>query len=799
MGSVLKRFVLLLLIMLGIALTYIFTTFKFDSGKEVELRLQDSHGSLVSLSFSNNMVTAIQGETDLAAFFGVGYAHARDRLWQLEVQRRFAKGELSAVFGEDTVTIDAQMRALGLYHAAEKALQSLSPQAQNSLKAYAAGINYYLAQSAQLPPEFVLLDVYPDPWQPLDTLAMAKLLAYNLSDGMWQDLTRFSSLRILDKQAQFELFYSHCQDAYQTLASPSAGTEQINLASLTNLHTALEQQRLRGGQYVGSNAWAVAAKHTQSGHAIVSGDPHLGLKAPSPWYAVSVKGDKIDAAGMSLTGIPVVIFGQNKQVAWTATNMMADTQDLQLERINPQNRSQYWYQGQWQEFSYRTEYIAVRAQFPEALRPASPARKITIRETLNGPVINDVFGISDTPMSLRWTALLDRDTSYDAFYQLNYARNWQDFRDALGLLTAPALNFLYGDIDGLIGYQAAGLLPRKTTPLGLYPVADDGVAESWQSFIPFTELPSTFNPDSGILVSANNRITNADYPYYISCDWAPDFRKDRITQLLEEKINQGVKLTAGDMQVIQTDEFSADALVLRTYLSQIEARSETQRQAIDLITSWDGQMSAHSNAATVFYVWAKHIRNGLFGDDFQLSYRLDSVAEQQWLSNLYRNTSYTQVATALTEQADLWCTKQCNEVVLDALDSAIAELRKQLGSDMSDWLWGDIHQTVYFHDPFSRVDLLKPLFEIRNSTGGGPNTIKVSVPNYVDSVGYERRFGVSHRQIMVVDGSYHQHLFSNSTSQTGNPLSFSYSAGSDEMNGDQYQPISNPSSTRKVQ
>ncbi|KZN45927.1 penicillin acylase family protein [Pseudoalteromonas luteoviolacea] len=799
MGSVLKRFVLLLLIILGIVLTYIFTTFKFDNGKEVELNLSDPHGSLVSLSLGNNMVTAIEGETDLAAFFGVGYAHARDRLWQLEVQRRFAKGALSAVFGADTVTIDAQMRALGLYSAAEKALQSLSPQAQSSLKAYAEGINYYLKEHAQLPPEFVLLDVTPEPWQPLDTLAMTKLLAYDLSDSMWQDLTRFSSLQVLDEQAQLGLFYSHCEDVYQTQTTPLAGPEQINLLSLTNLHTTLEQQRLKGGQYVGSNAWAVAAKHTESGHAIVSGDPHLGLKAPSPWYAVSVQGDKIDAAGMSLVGIPVVIFGQNKQLAWSATNMMADTQDLQLERVNPQDRSQYWYQGQWQEFSYRTEYIEVRAQFPQALRPVSPARKITIRETLNGPVINDVFGISDTPMSLRWTALLDRDTSYDAFYQLNYAQNWQDFRGALGLLTAPALNFLYGDVNGQIGYQAAGLLPRKTTPMGLHPVAGDGVMASWQNFIPYTEMPSIFNPDSGILVSANNRITSSDYPYYISCDWAPDFRKDRITQLLEEKINQGTKLTVEDMQVIQADEFSTDALALQTYLSQVEAQSEEQRQAIALIASWDGQMSAHSNAAAVFFVWARHIRNGLFGDDFQLSYRLDGMADQQWLSNLYRNTSYTQVATALTEQAELWCTGQCTEVVLDALDKAIAELSKQLGNDMNSWLWGDIHQTVYFHDPFSQVDLLKPLFEIRNNTGGGPNTIKVSAPNYVDSVGYERRFGVSHRQIMVVDGTYQQHVFSNSTSQTGNPLSLSYSAGSDEMNGEQYQPISNPSNTRNVQ
>ncbi|MDP5130110.1 MAG: penicillin acylase family protein [Paraglaciecola sp.] len=462
-------------------------------------------------------IPSIKAKTDQDAFFAVGYMHAQDRLWQLELQRRMAQGRLSEVFGKSASGFDIYIRTLRIYNTAIESLPALSPAAQESLQAYADGINSWLAQAKQLPLEFTLLDIKPEPWQPADSLAWVKMFGLSMSGNFQEDLNRLMLTETLGKAKVNTLYGVDSKQQVAAITKAPQDTMAV-LAQLSQLSQDLHSQWNFGGKHIGSNAWVVAAQHSKNGRAILANDPHLNMELPSMWYIVDVQGEHFHTTGMSMVGSPLVMLGRNKHIAWGATNMLADTMDLYFEQINPQNTNQYRRGDQWLDFNIRTELIKVKADFPAFLREPLEPLKIQIRETDHGPVISDLISEIRQPLSLRWVGGQIGDTSFEAFYRLIYAHDWDSFNDALSFHRSPAMNLFYIDQKDNIGYLGTGDIPIRGRGNGSIPVPGWDPEYTWSGFIPKNEMPVSLNPSQGYLLSANNQVTNSTYPYFISED-----------------------------------------------------------------------------------------------------------------------------------------------------------------------------------------------------------------------------------------------------------------------------------------
>lgn len=732
----------------------------------------------VSISRDKYGAVHINAKTDEDAFLALGWAHAQDRIWQMELQKRLARGELSALFGKEYIAVDAHMRTLALYQSAESAWLALSPNAKKSLTAYSAGVNAWLKSNQSLPIEFKVFGIDSSGWSELDSLALSKVFALNLSDSMWSEISRFFAKQYLSGTQFSELFTSYPEDG--PLVIDAKKDTVSNLLSMLEFQEKLQDRFKIGGRYVGSNAWVVSAKNSSSGHPILANDPHLGIKIPSIWYKASLKGSKLNSSGMTMVGLPIIIFGHNENIAWGATNMMADDQDLYFEQINGQNPNQYFERGQWKDFDIQKQYIDVRADFPALLKEKIKPVTINVRKTVRGPVISDVFGVFGRPVSLQWTALDRNDTTYESFYLINYASNWMEFNSALSHHVAPALNFLYIDKESNIGYSAAGKIPVRSKGVGITPALGGTGEYEWIGYIPFEELPKSFNPEKGFIISANNKIVPDDYPYHISSEWAPPARAKRIEQLIKSTMERQGSLTFEDMKKMQSDVVSYDAKKLVQVLNSIKTKTSIQKKAQGYIANWNGEMSSGSQAASIFFSWSRHLRELLYKDNFQLSY--GHASQEALLRRVFVNVTYDQIADAISNTSGSnWCdnvntktVEECNELILNALDMSINELSKLKGSDMEDWKWGNILTAVYSHEPFSATNFLKPFFERRIESSGGPNTVNVSAAKYVESKGFEQYFGAGFRQIISISREETNYIYINSTGQSGNVFSQHY-------------------------
>ena len=730
----------------------------------VQIR-RDAHG-----------VPYIDARTDAGAFFAAGYVHAQDRLWQLELQRRMVDGRLSEVFGRASINNDIWLRTLGLREAARAQWTRLTPEAQQSLTAYAAGINAFLAEKHPLPAEFRLLGVEPEPWTVYDSLAWNQMFALTLGGNFREEISRFVAAQYLPQSKLAALYPGYPATAPLTVTADERRKAE-SLVAVADLQQQLESQLKLGGKYVGSNGWVVSGKLTQNGQSILANDPHLALQMPSLWYALRMKGDHLNVAGMTLVGLPVVIFGENGDVAWGGTNMMADQQDLYFERVNPQNPTEYEVDGKWEKFTTRSEEIKVRNEFPAALRGPLEPVTIEVRGTRHGPVISDQFRVFDEAVSLRWAAYDADGSSYEGFYRVNYARDWQSFNAAFANYVAPALNLLYSDRQGNIGYVGVGRIPVRAKGEGTLPVPGWNDEYAWTGTIPFAAMPRSFNPPKGFIVNANNRITGDDYPYFISHGWAPETRAARIQQLLEQKLAKQ-KLTAADMGAIQGDVGNAPSKALVNVLSTVGTRDDEQRDAIRTLRAWNGSMDRNSVGAALYYSWDYQLRQAIFGDELAGPWNQRDKTRQ--IDSLDQQLTDEQLAALLRTDTQGWCddrrtelVETCEMAMAKSLRKSLRDLERTHGSSMSGWTWGALHQTRYEHTPFSQTNTLRRLFERRIANGGAPNSVNVASASYRDTEGYVQSFGAGFRQIVSL-GKNEEHLYMNSTGQSGNVMSAHY-------------------------
>lgn len=763
------RFFVFAVLPLAILLGTVFLHFRSSVPEISGISRIDGLDGQLSISRDAHGVAYISAKTDRDVYFAMGYAHAQDRLWQLYLYRRIARGGLSEIFGREMLQQDILFRTLDLYGAAERSWSALSPEAQSSLLAYASGINTWLKSNKNLPPEFALLNVVPEQWQPADSLAVMKIFAFNLSGNMVQELERVAARRVLDPVRMQALFPGYPAGAPLTIADANEGGK---LTPLLSLQRQVEQQLQLGGRFVGSNAWAVAGRWTEDGSPLLANDPHMSLPMPSLWYAVSQSGDKLESKGMSLIGLPLVIFGANGHIAWGGTNMMADAQDIYVEQIDAADPGRYRRSdGAWAPIASHDTLIPVKAEFPAQLRAAPEPVKVRIRKTENGPLISDAVGVLDYPAALRWTALDDDDTSYEAFYRLAYADDWPKFRQALARHVAPALNMLYADKAGNIGYVGAGRIPVRKTGKGAFPVNGGDAQFGWRGYVPAQEMPFSLNPARGYIVSANNKVVDDTYPHFLTDDWAPPARARRIEQMLQAHIAAGKRMSIDDMQRMQSDLLNLEATQLLPLLAATKPSGARQAEALRYLASWNGEMRLDSQAAAIYSVWMPHLRRAVFGAALQDHWSKNGADPA--LDSVIRNAPLDALDQALRGGGPEWCgapgPAACEKALQRSLDLALLELSKVGGSDMSQWKWGDLHGIHFRHLPFGDVKLLGPLFSRRAASGGAPATVNATSSTRQASGRYVQTFGAAFRQVVRLgDGAQ---VYINSTGQSGHPLS----------------------------
>lgn len=751
-----------------------------------------------TVEFDDYGVPLVKAATDRDAFFIQGYLHASERMWQMELQRRLVQGRLSEVFGGEMVPNDRWMRTLGLRRAAEDTWRATGPEGRAVLQAYAEGVNAWLQIASTLPPEFLAFGVRPDPWKPADSLAIQKLFALELAQNMYAEIDRVSTLRMVTPE-KLRTFYPHDPDLKGYLPQaiqapvPAAAVGSGHFRDFRDAYARLESDWGVGARFSGSNAWVVSGTLTRSGAPLLAGDPHLATRLPSVWYAVQLHGERLHVEGMSLAGIPGILMGRNAKVAWAATNLMADQQDLfALEVPEDDNRNHRTKNGP-EPIAISEETLKIRPDFPAFLNKEIEPVDIRVRRTRIGPLVSDALASTDGTYALRWSALDPDDRSFEAFLGLQYAQDWQAFRNALRMLKAPGLTFVYADGEGNIGSQVAGALPRRGYGEGVLPLPAYDPAHGWLHYIPFDQLPSSYNPPTGMIASANGRVNIPGLPA-ISHEWAPSVREERILALLRAHTHGGGKLDVQAMSTMQNDVYDAGAARFVQFSAKNgmreavvagapeDIRGLVEKGAAEVFT-WDGRFAPDSAGATVYHYWLVETKKRIFAELNPGGWSLD---RNPLARSLMLSVEEDELLRILRGENDQWCVRRmrdrinCQKELVDGFHAAVAAVRDMTKSqDPSGWRWGTVARIHYIHQPLGRIKALEWLLNDERPMLGSKDTLSVADAQEDEAGGRTQTFGVSSRQIfdMARPGGY----YVLPTGQSGHFLDAHYDDMADEF------------------
>jgi penicillin G amidase len=759
-----------LVLLLTLGLFYGRLSLPVEEGRIVLAGLTDA----VKIISDEHGVPHIFAKTDHDAFFALGYVHAQNRLWQMESQRRFGQGRLSEVLGKSLLQTDKFMRTLGLYRVAQENLRHLDTNSIASLEAYAAGVNAWIDEQHVLPVEFHVLGFRPEPWQPQDSLLQIKLMALNLDRNYRLELAFSSLTKSLGVKRASQLRAGYPQQAVRV--TEESGLSQQDIDRLAALNERTDRLFRLAGEAAGSNAWVISGQYTQSGKPMLANDPHLKTQLPSIWYLAELHGDKLHVSGATIPGLPLVLTGHNAAIAWGVTALNADSQDIFLERTHVENDNLYQVDGQWEPVSIEKQQIRIRADFPELLNKPLAAVTWAVRSTRHGPLISDALGKLDAPMALKWCALKADDISYSAFLGINYAQDWGAFRAALEMYTAPTLNFVYADKNGNIGYAAGGEVPLRRSGDGSLPVPAWTSEFDWVGVVPRSELPHSFNPPSGYIVTANNQIHDNHYPYFISRDWAPGYRAEQITSLIADKVKAARKLTVADLIRMQGDQKNLQAAqVLRLFLS-VSPTTARQQQAVEYLRHWDLQSGEQSIAASIYHAWLRRFSASIL----EQAMKADALHQQRDREPAYDRIYPIFLSELAAGRMQDWCdipdtvqVESCSDRALSSLDAALKDLGQIGGGQMDDWQWGKVHSTHYPHSLFTNIKVLDSIFDRSIGHAGDAFTVDVASAVFSKEKGFQDDASASYRQVLDV-ADWSRSYFINNTGQSGNVFSRHY-------------------------
>jgi penicillin G amidase len=678
--------------------------------------------------------------------FAQGYVTAADRLWQMDLMRRTARGELAEVLGRDALQQDRTHRIYGFTQVAEAELAGASSEARAILEAYARGVNAYIESldAKSLPPEFQILQYRPRPWTPADSLLIVKLF-FEVLSGTWEtDLMRSALAGLPAEKREWLLPESSTLDVLVVGSDtkrragrprPSASNIRTDLATLRAVNEmretterALERLGLTGLNREASNNWVVSGKRTRSGKPLLANDPHLPPSAPSIWHMVHLSAPGLRVAGVTSPGLPGVVIGHNERIAWGFTNVGPDVSDLYLEKFDASNPRRYMTPAGWREAEVRREEIRVRKGFTST---ETETQTLEVTVTRHGPV---VFEREGKRYALRWTALDPKLNSAEGFSSINTAGNWTEFQTALSRYTAPMQNMVYADVDGHIGYTAAGRVPLRKSGDGSLPYDGSTDAGEWTGYIPFEKLPRLFDPPSGIIVTANQRIVGSDYPYFLTREWAAPYRARRILELLEAKR----QLTADDFRAIQGDNFSIPGAIfareavkllsgtpppadINSSAEEPNRTEERWKAMLASLRNWDGLITPTSTVAPLVAEMRLAFRRRMLA----AALGADLAKEYNW------GNSGTLIDRLIQERPRDWLPKNFptyDSLLTSCWIDARKALTERLGADDTQWTWGR-YSPVSFAHPLARVPLVGQQFLIPPfaPAGTGANLTTVNV------------------------------------------------------------------------
>ncbi|NLU70048.1 penicillin acylase family protein [Streptomyces sp. HNM0574] len=731
----------------------------------------------VTVKRDGNGIPQLYADSSDDLFRAQGYVQAQDRFWEMDVRRHMTSGRLSEMFGEEQVETDAFLRTLGWRKVAEQEYRMLSPETKKYLQSYSAGVNAYLKEhkgsAASL--EFAALDIShdyePHKWSPVDSVAWLKAMAWDLRGNMADETDRALMSSRLTKEQIEDLYpeypyernkpiveggsVSPGSDTFDPQGQGGAGASSASAkeaaqnasAQLGEISDKLDKvPSLLGpnGSGIGSNSWVVSGDHTTTGKPLLANDPHLAPQLPSVWYQMGLHCRQVDAScpydvsGFTFAGMPGVVIGHNQDISWGMTNLGADVTDLYLQKIRD---GEYVYDGKRVPYKTRKETIKVAD---------GKSRKITVRETNNGPIISDrdeeLRKVGDEApvdnaapdradgyaVSLRWTAL-EPGKTMDAVFELNRASDFKEFRSAARDFAVPSQNLIYADTKGNIGYQAPGRIPVRGAGDGRYPAPGWDPRYRWKGYVPQSALPWEYNPERGYIVTANQAVVDEKkYPYLLTADWGYGARSQRINDLIQSKIKDGGKVSMDDMQTMQTDNSSEIAKLLVPYLLKTDVDSSYVREAQQLLEGWDYTQDADSAPAAYFNAVWRNVLKLAFGNKLPKELRLEGdclnvrpsddsgpVDDLSGNERLVRECGQRTADSAQPDGGDRWYEvvrklldepenewwktegtrnepgdRNRDELLAHAMKDARWELTSKLGKDIDTWSWGRLHRLM---------------------------------------------------------------------------------------------------------
>ena len=666
------------------------------------------------------------------AFYTAGVLHARDRLWQMELYRRVTMGRLSEVLGDDTIEIDKRFVVLGLREAARAEWERATPQVRMTLERYAAGVNSVISrlQGRQRALEFQILRFNPAPWEPIDSLAIGRLMAYRLAENHQAELVRGALARKFDAETALMLTGRYPANGPAILqgsgaiapatastaistAGAAASASSDGSASARNARARVEYPKglewLSATAHRGnSNSWVLAPRKTQGGRAMLANDPHLQMELPSVWYEMHLVAADLDVVGVTIPGLPIVALGHNGRIAWGITNTGADVQDLALERVDIA-RKQSFHRGRWVPIEITQADIPVRGR--------SQPLPFEVWKTPNGPIVADVeLDFETVPMwlspatrpneerraySLRWDISGDLAAAFDA---MNRASDWASFTAAVASFSVPSSNVVYADVDGNIGYVMSGRVPVRVSGDGRM-AADGSTAAAWSGTIDPAALPRVLNPDAGFITSSNNLIDRG-FSQLITNDWAAPFRAARLRELLTKA--EGVDLDA--MAAMQNDKRSAAAdLLLAGLPSAIELGRTKENEGewadkLEELSKWDRVVD--NRPIVSFYqafedaVWRRTFVDEMEEPLFDKFYEWAGAERYAGIYSILDDPQSNWWDDVLTIELK----ETRDEVFLTAAQDAEFYLRTEWGGE-SDRGWGEVHGARFSHAMGGRFPL----------------------------------------------------------------------------------------------
>ena len=682
-----------------------------------ERKLQGLHNK-VEIYRDAFAVPLIKADDDGDAAFALGYVHAQERLFQMDIARRAGEGRLSEILGAKTIPTDQMFRTVGIYKNVKMNYDKLNPVSKKILEAYSNGVNSYLKEAkGKYPVEFDILGYDPYLWKPEHSLMIAKLMGWELNISWWTDLTFFQLVQKFGAEKAKELLPDFPENSPTIIPSDIKG-----FASITTDLIKVDRQfrNLTGfvGTHIGSNNWIVNGKRSTSGKPIIANDPHLAFTAPARWFFAIIRSNDWNAEGFTIPGLPAIVIGKNQNIAWAMTNVMADDADFYVEKIDSSGRN-YFLNGSWRQLTVDKDTIHVKD---------SSNVIYEIKRTHRGPIISDIHpfkilypntGVETAQMSMRWTGQEFSDEMFAAI-SINKSKNWNDFKNAVGYFTVPGQNFVYGDVNGNIGYICAAKLPIRSTNSST--LINDGTTDvnDWKGFVPYEEMPKLFNPPQNYIASANNK-TMENFKYHISNIWEPSSRIERITELLNSKPRQ----SAEDFKKYQNDFISPYAKKITNYIissfDSVKITDKNLTLTLELFKNWDYEMDPKSQVPTIYTRFFQNLIKNIFydemGEDLLKEYVfIANVPYRIVPSMLEKNNSsfFDDIGTPQIETRD--------EIIRKSLVDALSDLENKSGMEIKNWQWGDIHKVTLKHMFHNISPLLDKIINIGPFSIGGDGT-----------------------------------------------------------------------------